>query len=205
MLRGFIGMLIMHIGAAAEGLSCVFAALERAPHLGRHLIATHINRSPFAFSEAAKLVAKGGFMDISSGLNAQTLGPDTLKPSEAIALAMRQGVAKERILMSSDGNGSAARYGDDGSVSGLVASDLGSLHTEFADCVKEGMPLSEALCPITRNVAQAFSLSRKGHIAVGADADILLLAPDLALHTVIARGECMMREGSLCKKGTFEE
>ena len=54
MLRGFIGMLIMHIGAAAEGLSCVFAALERAPHLGRHLIATHINRSPFAFSEAAK-------------------------------------------------------------------------------------------------------------------------------------------------------
>lgn len=101
-------------------------------------------------------------MDISSGLNVQTLGPDTLKPSEAIALAMRQGVAKERILMSSDGNGSAARYGDDGSVSGLVASDLGSLHTEFADCVKEGMPLSEALCPITRNVAQAFSLSRKG-------------------------------------------
>lgn len=49
MLRGFIGMLIMHIGAAAEGLSCVFAALERAPHLGRHLIATHINRSSFAF------------------------------------------------------------------------------------------------------------------------------------------------------------
>ena len=189
---------------SAETLLAV-AALERAPHLGRHLIATHINRSPFAFSEAAKLVAKGGFMDISSGLNAQTLGPDTLKPSEAIALAMRQGVAKERILMSSDGNGSAARYGDDGSVSGLVASDLGSLHTEFADCVKEGMPLSEALCPITRNVAQAFSLSRKGHIAVGADADILLLAPDLALHTVIARGECMMREGSLCKKGTFEE
>lgn len=49
MLRGFIGMLIMHIGAAAEGLSCVFSALERAPHLGRHLIATHINRTPFTF------------------------------------------------------------------------------------------------------------------------------------------------------------
>ena len=144
-------------------------------------------------------------MDISSGLNAKPLGPDTLKPSEAIAAAVRQGVAKERILMSSDGNGSAARYGDDGSVSGLVASDLGSLHTEFVDCVKEGMPLSEALCPVTRNVAQAFSLSRKGHIAVGADADVLLLTPDLALHTVIARGECMMREGRLCKKGTFEE
>ena len=47
---------------------------------------------------------------------------------------------------------------------------------------------------------------KAGHIIMtGADADILLLAPDLALHTVIARGECMMREGSLCKKGTFEE
>lgn len=205
MLRGFIGMLIMHVGGAAEGLSCVFAALERAPHLARHLIATHINRSPFAFAEAVRLAAKGGFMDISSGLNAQTLGPETLKPSEAVAEALRQGVAPERILMSSDGNGSAARYGDDGSVSGLVASDLGSLHAEFADCVREGLSISEALAPVTRNVAQAFSLIHKGHLAVGADADVLLLTPDLDIHTVIARGGLMMYEGRLLKKGTFEE
>ncbi len=167
MLRGFIGMLIMHIGAAAEGLSCVFSALERAPHLGRHLIATHINRTPFTFSEAIKLVTKGGFMDISSGLNAQTLGPNTLKPSEAIAAAVRQGVAKERILMSSDGKGSAARYGDDGSVSGLVASDLGSLHTEFVDCVKEGMPLSEALCPVPATWLRLFPSPGKGRLRLG--------------------------------------
>mgnify|MGYP000447102991 CR=1 FL=1 len=47
-------------------------------------------------------------MDISFRPECQNLGPDTLKPSEAIAAAVRQGVAKERILMSSDGNGSAA-------------------------------------------------------------------------------------------------
>ena len=156
MLRGFIG----HVDHAyrrggGRAFLCIRRAGTRAA-LGappdRH---AHQPQPLAPFPKLPNWLPKAAH-GYSSGLNVQTLGPDTLKPSEAIALAMRQGVAKERILMSSDGNGSAARYGDDGSVSGLVASDLGSLHTEFADCVKEGMPLSEALCPITRNVAQAF-------------------------------------------------
>ena len=133
MLRGIVGMLIIHIGAAPEGLARIFEVIDQCPYLARHLIATHINRSPQAFEQAMLLARRGGFMDVSSGLNSATLGPDTLKPSTAIAVALRSGVPPEQILMSSDGNGSAARYGDDGSVSGLVASDLGSLHTEFIE------------------------------------------------------------------------
>lgn len=206
MLRGFVGMLIMHVGASKEGLENVFAALEQAPYLGRHCIATHINRSPLAFEHAMQLTRHGGYMDVSSGLNAQTLGPDTLKPSTAIAEALRAGVAPDRILMSSDGNGSAARYGDDGSVTGLTAADMRTLHSEFADCVREGMPLEQALAPVTSNVARAFSLyPRKGTLAPGSDADILLLDDTLAVHSLVARGVMMMEVGTLLKAGTFEE
>lgn len=206
MLRGMVGMLVLHMGAGSEGLSAVFAALDAAPYLARHLLATHINRSPAAFAHAVELVRRGGYMDVSSGLNAATLGPDTLKPSEAIASALRQGLCPERILMSSDGNGSAARYGEDGSVTGLVASDMRTLHREFADCVAEGMPLEQALAPVTSNVARAYSLyPRKGALAPGSDGDVLLLDRNLEIHSLVARGRLMLHEGTLLHKGTFEE
>lgn len=168
-MRGIVGMLIVHIGAAPEGLARIFEVLEQCPYLARHVIATHINRSPQAFSEAMRLAGRGGFMDVSSGLNSATLGPDTLKPATAIARALRDGTPPERILMSSDGNGSAARYDEQGHVEGLVASDLHSLCAEFRDCVlEEGLTLPEALAPVTANVARAFSLyPAKGALAPG--------------------------------------
>lgn len=205
MLRGFVGMLIMHIGASPHGFDKVFAMLEQAPYLGRHLIATHINRSPAAFTQALALARAGGYLDISSGLNAVTLGPDTLKPSQALREALSSGIASEQVLMSSDGNGSAARYGDDGSLTGLVAASPATLLQEMTDCVREGLPLAQALTPVTSNVAKAYSLyPRKGALAAGSDADIVLLTQDLALHSVIARGQCMVREGRVLKKGVFE-
>lgn len=206
MLRGIVGMLVIHIGASAEGLSRIFEVLEQCPYLGRHLIATHINRSPLAFEQSEELARRGGFMDVSSGLNAQTLGPDCLKPSAAIARALKDGVPVEHILMSSDGYGSAARYDDNGNVDGLVASDLHTLAGEFRDMVRlEGLPVETALLPVTRNVAKAFSLHpAKGQLAPGSDADILVWDEDLRPNSVFARGALLLREGNLLRKGTFE-
>lgn len=206
MLRGFVGMLIMHIGASPQGFDKVFEALGQAPYLGRHLIATHINRSPQAFQQAMELARAGGYMDISSGLNAVTLGPDTLKPSRALRQALESGINAEHILMSSDGNGSAARYGADGSVTGLVAASPATLLQEMADAVHEGLALSDALAPASTNVAKAYSLyPRKGTLQAGSDADILLLRPDMTIHSVFAKGQPMLEDGRLLRRGAFEE
>lgn len=189
-----------------EGLSCIFEMLDMCPYLARHIIATHINRSPLAFDHAKELARRGGFMDVSSGLNAQTLGPDCLKPSEAIAAALKDGVPPEHILMSSDGFGSAARYDDKGNVSGLVASDLHTLAAEFRDLVQaEKVDFEQALGVVCSNVAKAFSLyPQKGTAVPAADADLVVWDRDLKPHTVLARGVCMMKEKQLLARGTFE-
>lgn len=206
MLRGIVGMLVIHIGASAEGLSRIFELLEQCPYLARHLIVTHINRSPLVFGQSEELARRGGFMDVSSGLNAQTLGPDCLKPSTAIARAIKDGVPVEHILMSSDGYGSAARYDNNGNVDGLVASDLHTLAGEFRDMVRiENLPVETALLPITRNVAKAFSLHpSKGQLSPGSDADIVIWDAELRPHSLFARGRLLLCEGQLLQKGTFE-
>ena len=45
---------------------------------------------------------------------------------------------------------------------------------------------------------------RKGAVAVGSDADLVLLDQDLEIDSVIAKGRCMMLEKELLVKGTFE-
>jgi beta-aspartyl-dipeptidase (metallo-type) len=57
----------------------------------------------------------------------------------------------------------------------------------------------------TRNPARALGLKRKGALAPGLDADVVLLRKqDLSVDTVIARGRILMRAGLVEAKGTFE-
>ena len=73
--------------------------------------------------------------------------------------------------------------------------------------VKEAdFALEDALAFGTSNVAKAIELyPKKGCVAAGSDADLLLLDAGLSLDTVIARGRIMMQAGTLLAKGTYEE
>ena len=51
------------------------------------------------------------------------------------------------------------------------------------------LPLESALRLITSNPARNLSLKTKGRIAVGCDADFVVLDDKLAIHTVIAKGK----------------
>ncbi len=52
-----------------------------------------------------------------------------------------------------------------------------------------GVPLAEAVAMASRNPARAIGLHGKGEIAVGHDADLLVLSPELEVQQVYLRGE----------------
>jgi imidazolonepropionase-like amidohydrolase len=69
-----------------------------------------------------------------------------------------------------------------------------------------GIPLEESLKVVTANPARRVGLfERKGSLAVGKDADLLILDRHGDLDSVFAMGRLMLSRGELRVKGTFEE
>ena len=70
---------------------------------------------------------------------------------------------------------------------------------------KEGLRLSDALRLVTQHPARALGLeARKGALAPGMDADIVLLDGDLRVRHVYARGRCLLADGEPVAHSLFE-
>ena len=119
---------------------------------------------------------------------------------------MDAGVPIEHITFSSDGQGSLPVFNREGENIDVQVARVDTLYQEVRDAVRqENIPLETALRTITSNVADHLRLSRKGRVREGNDADLVLADPDtLAIQTVIARGQIMLRDGELLVKGSFE-
>jgi beta-aspartyl-dipeptidase (metallo-type) len=70
--------------------------------------------------------------------------------------------------------------------------------------LESGAALETFLPVFTSNIANLLSLSGKGTIAAGADADIAVITPSGELVHVLAMGEFMVRDGDVAKYGSFE-
>lgn len=206
MLSGGFGVVHLHMGDGEDGLSKIVEAVKEAEIPIRHFIPSHVNRNRKIFNQAMEFGRMGGVLDITSGLNSENLRADTVKPSKAVKECIENGVPIENITMSSDGNGSVAKYNDDGTVERLAAASLDTLHHEFRDMIiEEGIDISDALKVITSNVAKALSIYPvKGSIRDGSDADIIIINENLYIDMVLAKGRKMMENGEVVVKGTFE-
>lgn len=102
--------------------------------------------------------------------------------------------------------GKLSNYDEYGNLVEMGVTDVGNMYAQLRSLVLNGgFVLSEALSFFTSNPAKALELfPKKGCIAPGADADLLLMGEALALDTVIARGRVMMEAGELLVKGTYE-
>ena len=67
-----------------------------------------------------------------------------------------------------------------------------------------GLPLEDVLPVFTSNVAAALRLPGKGRIAVGGDADLVVLDADHRIRDVMARGRFHVRGGEAVVTGMFE-
>ena len=113
----------------------------------------------------------------------------------------------EHITISSDGHGSWSNYDENGTLVEMGVAGMEALHQELKRMVeKYEIPLEQALTFVTSNVAFGLGLEKKkGNIKIGADADLVILGDDFSIRTVVARGQVMMEDGKLKKKGTYEK
>lgn len=207
MLAGKAGVVHLHLGDGGGGLKMLFRIADESEIPVTQFVPTHVNRNPWLFEDALRWGERGGFLDITSSIVPTPAVPSAIKPSGAIKLALEKGVPLQHLTLSSDGFGSAPDFDAQGHLRGLLVGKEDSLLTELRDLVREeGLPLAQATQVLTSNVAHLLKLwPRKGGIHVGADADFVVLTPDLTLHQVWARGRLMVDQGRPVVWGTFEQ
>ena len=187
MMSGKAGLLHLHLGDGARGLDLVRRALETSELPARVFHPTHVNRQRRLFDEAMVLTERGVTIDVTAFPPGPFDDPG-LSAAEAISRFLKSGAHKERVTCSSDGGGCLPVFDAEGR---MVSMDVGR-PTTLMDTVRElvalGHALGDVLPAFTCNVATLFRFASKGRIAPGADADLLLLGPNLEVAQVMARG-----------------
>lgn len=202
MLSGKCGILHMHVGDAKQGLQPVFAINEYSEIPFENILPTHVNRNRGLLGQAIEYLKKGGYVDITTGIKPE--GDDAVYPAEAYKSMLDGGISPYNITMSSDAGGSMPLFDNSGKLTKLTVGMPSTDLEAFKDCITRGVSIDNALIPLTESPAKLLKLKNKGCIKENYDADILLLDNEHNIHTVIAKGQVMVREYNAVVKGTFE-
>ncbi|HFZ8995788.1 TPA: beta-aspartyl-peptidase [Citrobacter freundii] len=199
MLGQKAGISVFHMGDSPRMLEPIYEILRTADVPMTKLLPTHVNRAEPLFREALNYARQGGYIDITSSID------EPVAPARGIMMALDEEVPLSRITLSSDGNGSQPEFDEQGNLTGIGVAGFESLVETIRELVTQyKLPLAQALCPLTSTVAAFLGLEHKGRLAVGCDADLLVLNEALEVRHVWAKGKAMVKEGKACVKGTFE-
>ncbi|RBW67979.1 beta-aspartyl-peptidase [Bacillus taeanensis] len=206
MLSGKAGIVNVHVGDSPAKLALLEDVVNKTDIPIKTFHPTHINRNGALF-EAGLLYAKqGGYIDFTTSTIPQFLEEGEVKCSSGLKCALEAGVPIEQITFTSDGQASLPAFNENGEFAGLQIGRVSSLYKEVKDAIlTEGIAIETAIKVITKNPAHLLKLKTKGEIAEGKDADMVLVHKEsLEMETVLAKGEVMILEGEIVKKGTFE-
>jgi len=204
MLGGKAGIVNIHMGDAKNPFKPLYEVVNTSELKLTQFLPTHCNRNEYIF-EDAKTYGKKGYVDLTA--SSYPYFPQyEIKPSKAIAELVKADVPIEHITLSSDGFGSLPQFDENGNLLQLEMGYPRSIFDEMRDAVlKENLPLEEALKVVTSNVADILWLKNKGRIAVGKDADVVLIDKDFGIQYMTAMGQLMVSEGQMLKKGSYEK
>ena len=203
LMTGKAGIVHLHMGDGVRGLELVRRALAESELPARVFHPTHVNRRRALFEEAVALTAQGVTVDVT----AFPVGPDedAWSAEDALQQYWAAGAPADRITVSSDGGGCLPEFDADGRVARMGVGDPGSLSGTLRALLARGVPLGQALPAFTANVARVLRLERKGRLAVGSDADLVVLDAAGNVQDVMAQGRWHVRARRPVVQGPFEE
>jgi beta-aspartyl-dipeptidase (metallo-type) len=203
LMTGKAGIVHLHLGDGARGLELVRRALSESELPARVFNPTHVNRRKALFEEAVELARRGCSIDLTAFPVEE--GEDAWSAADALQRYLESGAPPERITVSSDAGGCLPCFDGDGRMTHMDVGAPGAMLTTLRELTARGLPLERALPAFTANVARLLRLPGKGVIAVGADADLLVLDQHGSARDVIAGGRWHRRDGQQCLRGTFEK
>ncbi len=200
MLSGKPGIMCLHMGDDKKGLEPVFQALEETSIPIKTFQPTHVGRNPKLLADAFKYAKMGGTIDLTCNQS------EFDHVARSLRLAKEDGVPMHLVTLSSDGFGSFSNYDESGRLVSIGVAEADTVYRQIVhEVTNEGMELAEALSYGTVNVAKALEIyPKKGCVAEGSDADLMILNADLSMDGVLAYGVEMMKDGVIIRKGTYE-
>jgi len=202
LMSGKAGIVHLHLGDGPRGLDLVRRALAESELPARVFNPTHVNRRRGLFEEALELASEGCHVDITAFPVDE--GEDAWSAADALQRYLESAAPAQRVTVSSDAGGCLPCFDANGQLEHMDVGTPGALLVTVQELLARGLPLDRILPAFTSNVAALLRLPRKGSIAVGADADLLVLDANGALSDVLLGGEWHLREGKSLRRGSFE-
>lgn len=205
LLSGKCGIVNVHLGAGKKRLDYLFSLIDQTEIPLTQLLPTHINRNLDLFNCGLKYAKEGGYIDLTTSCDPNHLEPGEVTASAGLKKYFSEGLDIEHITFSSDGNGSMAKFDDNGREIGLGVCSVKSLYEEVKKAILlEKIPIDIAIKVITSNVSKLLKLEGKGEIKIGMSADFVLVDDKtLEIQDVFAKGKCMVKAKEAIVLDTF--
>lgn len=202
LMTGKAGIVHIHMGDGERGLDLVCEALGRSEIPARVFNPTHINRNKRLFDEALILAEQGCRVDATAFPRGDS---ETGWSAAEAFLKYREGNAPaDYFTISSDGGGCLPHFNEEGELLRMGIGRSSTLMETVEDVLGEGVGLEEILPAMTSNVADLLRLKRKGRLARGNDADLVVLDDLNKVKNVMARGRWHVLDGQAEIRGTYE-
>ena len=197
------GLVHVHVGRGAKALTPIFEVVERTDIPIGQFLPTHVASTSRKLEQAIEFAKMGGCIDLTAhSIPSQR----EMGIGEIVGKILRSGVELGNVTMSSDARGSMPRFDEQGRLVGSAVCKASALLKTLRALIESGtVPLADALTLVTTNPAERLGIAdRKGRIAEGKDADLVLLDDALDVKQVFARGNRMVDAGKAVVTGRFE-
>lgn len=201
LMTGKAGIVHLHLGDGERGLELVRQALASSEIPAKTFNPTHVNRRRELFAEACELTKQGCWIDVT----AFETGKVGYEPADALLRYINSDYPQDKLTISSDGGGCLPNFDCHGHMTKMdFANSIAMTHV-FYELLDQGTKIEDCLAFFTSNVAMLMNFKNKGRIALGMDADLIVLDTQNRISHVMANGVWHIYNKTVVKKGTFEE
>jgi len=194
------GFLQIHLGANGKVWKKILLGILQETQVPfSRVIFTHVNRSLDTFEEFADYVKKGGYIDLTTSFTPAER-PGSLPVLECIERLVSEQLPLDHVTLSSDSN--ATRILPDKTLKYLPMKTIFEVTRDL--CKSRVVPMEKAISLVTRNTANAIGCGeKKGSLAVGKDADVIILNEAFELEAVLIKGKWAKKNGITLIKDPF--